>query len=168
MEPRLDEICDQHARLSASNCRFFSACSAALCELMSTRPNKTKLRLVAGPSNMRPRRAQFRGEKLPAYSAPSDDWGHFFTRSRLDLLFGLCVCEFRTPWPMGAPHTWGRDVREVTQAVFPWFSPTSLGLRAGQGLSYIWRRCRSLDSRRPRPWVRKGAVAALPDDADRK
>jgi hypothetical protein len=33
---------------------------------------------------------------------------------------------------MGARHTWGRDVREVTQAVFRWFSPTSLGLLAGR------------------------------------
>ena len=88
--------------------------------------------LVAGPSNIRPRRAQFRGEKLPAYNAPSDDWGHVCARSRLDPLFGLCVCEVRTPRPMGARHTWGRDVREVTQAVFRWFSPTSLGLLAGQ------------------------------------
>ena len=67
--------------------------------------------LVAGPSNMRPRRAQFRGEKLPAYNAPSDDWGLVCARSRLDPLFGLCVCEVRTPRPMGARHTWGRDVR---------------------------------------------------------
>src|SRR4051812_16627062 len=67
--------------------------------------------LVAGPSNMRPRRAHFRGEKLPAYNAPSDDWGLVCARSRLDPLFGLCVCEVRTPGPMGARHTWGRDVR---------------------------------------------------------
>ena len=33
---------------------------------------------------------------------------------------------------MGARHTWGRDVRELTQAVFrSMFSPTSLGLLAG-------------------------------------
>ena len=88
--------------------------------------------LVAGPSNMRPRRAQCRGEKLPAYNAPSDDWGLVYARSRLDPLFGLCVCEVCTPRPMGARHTWGRDVREVTQAVFRWFSPTSLGLLAGR------------------------------------
>ena len=74
--------------------------------------------LVAGSSNIRPRRAQFRGEKLPAYDAPSDDWGHICTRSRLGPLFGLRVCKVRTPWPMGARHTWARDVREVTQAVF--------------------------------------------------
>ena len=61
--------------------------------------------------HMRPRRAQFRGEKLPAYNAPSDDWGLVCARSRLDPLFGLCVCEVRTPRPMGARHTWGRDVR---------------------------------------------------------
>ena len=88
--------------------------------------------LVAGPSNMRPRRAQCRGEKLPAYNAPSDDWGLVCARSRLDPIFGLCVCEVRTPRPMGARHTWGRDVREVTQAVFRWFSPTSLGPLAGR------------------------------------
>ena len=81
---------------------------------------------------MRPRRAQCRGEKRPAYNAPSDDWGLVCARSRLDPLFGLCVCEVRTPRPMGARHTWGRDVREVAQAVFRWFSPTSLGLLAGQ------------------------------------
>ena len=78
--------------------------------------------LVAGPSNMRPRRAQCRGEKLPAYNAPSDDWGLVHARSRLDPIFGLCVCEVRTPGPLGARHTWGRDVRELIQAVFPWFS----------------------------------------------
>jgi len=60
---------------------------------------------------MRARRAQFRGEKLPAYNAPSDDWGLVCARSRLDPIFGLCVCEVRTPRPMGARHTWGRDVR---------------------------------------------------------
>ena len=38
-------------------------------------------------------------------------WGHLCARSRLDLLFGLCVCKVRTPRPMGARHTWGRDVR---------------------------------------------------------
>ncbi len=123
--------------------------------------------LVAGSSNMRPRRAQFRGENLPTYNAPSDDWGLVCARSRLDPLFGLCVCEVRTPRPMGARHTWGRDVREVTQAVFRWFSPTSLGLLAGRDRHISGGRRRSLDSRRERPWVRKGAVAALPDDADR-
>ena len=66
---------------------------------------------VAGPSNIGPRRAQFRGEKFPAYNASSDDWGHICPRSRLDPLFGLCVCKVRTPPPMGARHTWGRDVR---------------------------------------------------------
>ena len=60
---------------------------------------------------MRPRRAQCRGEKLPAYNAPNDDWGLVCARSRLDPIFGLCVCEVRTPRPMGARHTWGRDVR---------------------------------------------------------
>ena len=67
--------------------------------------------LVAGSSNIRPCRAQFRGEKLPAHMAPSDDRGHLCARSRLDPLFGLCVCKVRTPRPMGARHTWGRDVR---------------------------------------------------------
>jgi hypothetical protein len=51
--------------------------------------------LVAGPSNIRPRHAQFRGEKLPAHMAPSDDRGHLCARSRLDPLFGLCVCKVR-------------------------------------------------------------------------
>jgi hypothetical protein len=50
--------------------------------------------------------------------APSDDRGHVCARSRLDPLFGLCVCEVRTPRPLGAGHTWRRDVREVTQAIF--------------------------------------------------
>jgi len=114
--------------------------------------------LVAGPSNMRPRRAQCRGEKLPAYNAPSDDWGLIHARSRLDPIFGLCVCEVRTPRPMGARHTWGRDVRELTQAVFrSMFSPTSLGLLAGRDRHLCGRR-RSLDL----------PVAALPDDVDGK
>src|SRR4051812_37255170 len=118
--------------------------------------------LVAGPSNMRPRRAQCRGEKLPAYNAPSDDWGLIHARSRLDPLFGLRVCEVRTPRPMDARHTWGRDVREVTQAVFRWFSPTSLDLLAGQDRDISGRAAvRSIHARQ-RPWVRKGAVAALP------
>ena len=50
--------------------------------------------------------------------APSDDRGHLCARSRLDPLFGLCVCKVRTPRPLGAGHTWRRDVREVTQAIF--------------------------------------------------
>jgi hypothetical protein len=33
---RLDEICDQHARLSASNCPFFCARSAAICDTASS------------------------------------------------------------------------------------------------------------------------------------
>src|SRR3954449_10348510 len=66
---------------------------------------------------MRPRRAQFRGEKLPAYNAPSDDWGLVCARSRLDPIFGLCVCEVRTPRPMGARHTWGRDVRVASPVI---------------------------------------------------
>jgi hypothetical protein len=97
--------------------------------------------------------------------APSDDRGHLCARSRLDPLFGLCVCKVRTPRPMGARHTWGRDLREVTQAVFRWFSPTSLGLLAGRDrhISGI----RSIHAANV-PGVRKGAVAALPDDVDRK
>ena len=124
--------------------------------------------LVAGPSNMRPRRAQCRGEKLPAYNAPSDDWGLVCARSRLDPIFGLCVCEVRTPRPMGARHTWGRDVRELTQAVFPWFSPTSLGLLAGRDRHISGSAAVRSSHTAHVPWVRKGAVAALPDDVDRK
>ena len=96
--------------------------------------------------------------------APSDDRGHLCARSRLDPLFGLCVCKVRTPRPLGAGHTWGRDVREVTQAIF-----RSMVLAHEARPRHISGGAAvSLDSRRQRSWVRKGTVAALPDDADRK
>ena len=100
--------------------------------------------------------------------AHSDDRGHLCARSRLDPLFGLCVREVRTARPMGARHTWGRDVREVTQAVFrSMFSPTSLGLLAGRDRHISGGAAvRSIHAANV-PGL-EGAVAALPDDVDRK
>ena len=50
-----------------------------------------------GPHGRAQNRNDFRSKKLPAYMAPSDDWGHVCARSRLDPLLNVCICEVGTP-----------------------------------------------------------------------